>query len=104
MKNLFLKDDNNDILAEVSINIDDNNQLYVVGDIDIVNYSNFLLWNQNKRVEIINDFNFVYNISDWFFYNYIEEKNSDTREEIENKIYKFLKDISIKFRISLTMD
>lgn len=71
MNNLFLKDENNDTLAEVSIYKDEDDLTYLLGNIDIKNYSNFLLKCQGRKNEIITDFDFIYNIADWFLYKYV---------------------------------
>lgn len=101
MKNLFLKDENNDTLAEVSIYNDEDNLTYLLGNIDIKNYSNFLLKCQGRKNEIINDFDFIYNISDWFLYKYIESKIDYTIEELEQEVEKIMKGMAMKFRLDL---
>ena len=103
MQFIVLKDEYNEILTEIIFQTEKNKLIDIISIIDIKKYSLFLLRNFNRKNEIIEDFTYISNISDWF-YNYKEKNIFSTNEEIEEEIYKILRDISLKLKIFIEVE
>jgi hypothetical protein len=106
---LFLRDQNNDTIADIECFIeteDDNRFIELHSSIDIHNYSKYLLNNLDNSREIIRIFDYLSELRGWLWERFFMGSKNDPEkyDEVIEILRKLLKGIAEKYKLHYVED
>jgi len=106
---LFLRDENNDTIADIECFVkteDDNSFVELHSSVDIHNYSKYLLNNLDNSSEIIRIFDYISELRGWLWERFFMGETNDPEkyDEVIEILRKFLKETAEKFNLGYVED